>query len=113
MASPSAAPPDPVVKPDDADAVAPTADDLTIRADLLYDECAKRPEGTTFFQRDLTSMEVASNLDELLIMVVDLSNRHLLKPLQFENEACWKVRPRDIADKYDLQTGRLVIFLTK
>ncbi|KAF2440086.1 RNA polymerase Rpc34 [Karstenula rhodostoma CBS 690.94] len=69
------------------------------RADMLYEECAKRPEGTTFFQRDLTSMQIARDLNELLNLVADLSNRHLLKPLQFEGEPCWKLRPKDIADK--------------
>ncbi|KAF1978726.1 DNA-directed RNA polymeras-like protein III subunit Rpc34 [Bimuria novae-zelandiae CBS 107.79] len=70
-----------------------------MRADLLYDECAKRPEGTTFFQRDLTSMQVANDVEELVKMVSDLSKRHLLQPLQFDGETCWKLRPRDIADK--------------
>jgi DNA-directed RNA polymerase III subunit RPC6 len=70
------------------------------RADMLYEACAKRPEGTTFFQRDLTSMQIARDLNELLSLVGDLVNRHLLKPLQFEGEPCWQLRPADIADKY-------------
>lgn len=97
MASASTAQPDPAPKTEDG--VIPAAVDITSRADLLYEECAKRPEGTTFFQRDLTSMDVASDLAELIQMVGSLSNRHLLKPLQFDNEACWKLRPRDIAEK--------------
>lgn len=75
------------------------ADDLVSRADMLYDKCAERPEGTTFFQRDLTGMQVAGDLNELLQLIGDLSNRHLMKPLTFDGEACWKIRPRAIADK--------------
>ncbi|KAJ4351988.1 34-kDa subunit of RNA polymerase III (C) [Didymosphaeria variabile] len=97
MASASTAPLEPVSKAEDA--VAPAAEDITSRADMLYEECAKRPEGTTFFQRDLTSMQIARDLNELLNLVGDLSNRHLLKPLQFEGEPCWKLRPKDIAEK--------------
>lgn len=102
MASASAAPPELASQVEDGGAVAPAADDMASRADMLYEECAKRPEGTTFFQRDLTSMQIARDLNELLNLVGDLSNRHLLKPLQFEGEPCWKLRPRDIADKYSL-----------
>lgn len=97
MASASTAPPESL--PKNEDAIAPAPEDVTSRADMLYEECAKRPEGTTFFQRDLTSMQIARDLNELLELVRDLSNRHLLKPLQFDGEPCWKLRPKDIAEK--------------
>ena len=100
MASASTAPPALATKAEDAAAVVPAPEDMGSRADMLYEECAKRPEGTTFFQRDLTGMQIARDLNELLSLVGDLSNRHLLKPLQFEGEPCWKLRPKDIADKY-------------
>lgn len=100
MASASTAPPALATKAEDAAAVAPPTEDMGTRADMLYEECAKRPEGTTFFQRDLTGMQIARDLNELLSLVGDLSNRHLLKPLQFEGEPCWKLRPKDIAEKY-------------
>ncbi|KAK7186709.1 hypothetical protein DPSP01_001062 [Paraphaeosphaeria sporulosa] len=99
MASASTAPLELATKAEDGAAVAPAAEDMGSRADMLYEECAKRPEGTTFFQRDLTGMHIARDLNELLNLVGDLSNRHLLKPLQFEGEPCWKLRPKDIAEK--------------
>lgn len=97
MASAATVPPEAAPKPEDGGL--PAQVDVATRAEMLYDECAKRPEGTTFFQRDLTSMNIASDLQELINLVGDLSNRHLLKPLQFDNEPCWKLRPRDIAEK--------------
>jgi DNA-directed RNA polymerase III subunit RPC6 len=79
----------------------PTATPV-LPVDELYDKCAERPKDTTFFQRDLSSMQVASNMNELLMLVQDLVDRHLLKPMTLDGESCWKLRSRSEADKYGL-----------
>ncbi|KAF2677352.1 DNA-directed RNA polymeras-like protein III subunit Rpc34 [Lentithecium fluviatile CBS 122367] len=91
-ASASAAPAPPNLKHEDG---AP----LGTRADELYDRCAERPKDTTFFQRDLSNMQVAESMGELLNMVQVLVDRHLLKPMTLDGESCWKLRSRSDAEK--------------
>jgi len=71
-----------------------------LRVDELYDKCAERPKDTTFFQRDLSNMQVAESMGELLKMVQDLVDRHLMKPMTLDGESCWKLRSRTDAEKY-------------
>jgi DNA-directed RNA polymerase III subunit RPC6 len=71
-----------------------------LRVDELYDKCAERPKDTTFFQRDLSNMQVAESMGELLKMVQDLVDRHLMKPMTLDGESCWKLRSRSDAEKY-------------
>jgi len=70
------------------------------KADVLYDKCLQAPEGTIFFQRDLSSMAVAENVEELLVLLTELTDKHLFKRMDFDGDPCWKVRPRDEAEKY-------------
>jgi DNA-directed RNA polymerase III subunit RPC6 len=72
---------------------------LANRVDELYDKCAERPKDTTFFQRDLSNMQVAESMGELLKIVQDLVDRHLLKPMTLDRENCWKLRSRADAEK--------------
>ncbi|KAF2119556.1 DNA-directed RNA polymeras-like protein III subunit Rpc34 [Lophiotrema nucula] len=75
------------------------------RAELLYEKCAEAPAGTLFFQRDLSNMDVAENMGELVNLIQELSDRHMMKLLTFENEACWKIRTRQEAESLRLMTG--------
>lgn len=68
-------------------------------ADALYDKCAQRSQGTVFFQRDLSNMQVAETMAELTMLLQELCDRHLMKLMTFEGEPCWKLRTRAEADK--------------
>jgi DNA-directed RNA polymerase III subunit RPC6 len=92
----SAAAPIPAVKQEDA--VEPQ-NEVVSPADALYNKCAERSQGTVFFQRDLSSMQVAETVAELTMLLQDLCDRHLLKLMTLEGEACWKLRSRIEADK--------------
>jgi DNA-directed RNA polymerase III subunit RPC6 len=96
MASASTAEPFPVpppVKEEDA----PTIEvNLT---DLLYDKCAEAPQGTVFFQRELSNMQVANTMTELTMLLQNLCDRHLMKLMTFDNEPCWKLRSKTEAEK--------------
>lgn len=94
MASVSAAPATVAPAPKQEDAPLPVD-----RVDELYDKCAERPKDTTFFQRDLSNMQVAESMGELLKMVQDLVDRHLMKPMTLDGENCWKLRSRPDAEK--------------
>lgn len=69
------------------------------RVDLLYDKCAEAPDGTVFFQRDLSQMAIAQDLGKLMEMLQELVDRHLMKLMTFDNEPCWKLRSREEAEK--------------
>lgn len=69
-------------------------------ADALYDKCAQRSQGTVFFQRDLSNMQIAETMAELTMLLQELCDRHLMKLMTFEGEPCWKLRSRAEADKY-------------
>lgn len=69
-------------------------------ADALYDKCAQRSQGTVFFQRDLSNMQVAETMAELTVLLQELCDRHLMKLMTFEGEPCWKLRSRTEAEKY-------------
>lgn len=73
-------------------------------ADALYDKCAQRSEGTVFFQRDLSNMQVAETMADLTLLLQDLCDRHLMKLMTLEGEPCWKLRSRSEADKYGATT---------
>ncbi|KAF2644409.1 RNA polymerase Rpc34 [Massarina eburnea CBS 473.64] len=73
--------------------------DATHRIDELYEQCASRDAGTIFFQRDLSGMQVAESVEELLALVNSLCSQQLMKMMVFDNEPCWKVRPRREAEK--------------
>jgi DNA-directed RNA polymerase III subunit RPC6 len=95
----SAATPVPVPKEED-----PTAgegsNEVVSPADALYDKCAQRSQGTVFFQRDLSNMQVAETMAELMMLLQELCDRHLMKLMTLEGEPCWKLRSRSEADKY-------------
>jgi DNA-directed RNA polymerase III subunit RPC6 len=77
-------------------------------ADALYDKCALRSQGTVFFQRDLSNMQVAETMAELTVLLQELCDRHLMKLMTFEGEPCWKLRSRSEAEKYACAQGLLV-----
>lgn len=71
----------------------------TSTAEALYDMCAQRAEGTVFFQRDLSNMQVAETMNDLTTSLQELCDRHLMKIMTFDGEPCWKLRSRAEADK--------------
>jgi DNA-directed RNA polymerase III subunit RPC6 len=77
-----------------------TANEIISPADALYDKCAQRPAGQIFFQRDLSNMQVADTIAQLMVLLQELCDRHLLKLMTFEGDPCWKLRTREDADKY-------------
>lgn len=93
-------PPDDAVPPSpkQEDVPAPTLD-AAGRADALYDRCAEKPQGTVFFQRDLSNMQIAETMGELTMLLQELCDRHLMKLMTFDGEPCWKLRSRSEADK--------------
>lgn len=91
----SAATPLPV---QDAAAQQPS-DAIVSPSDALYNKCNERIEGTTFFQRDLSNMQVAETVAELMALLQELCDRHLMKLMMLEGEACWKLRSRSDAEK--------------
>jgi DNA-directed RNA polymerase III subunit RPC6 len=92
----SAVAPPPVPKEESA----ADANETISPADALYNKCAERPAGQTFFQRDLSNMQVAETMAQLTMLLQDLCDRHLLKLMTFEGDPCWKLRSREDADKY-------------
>jgi len=97
MAS-TAAPP--AAPDEDERDVKPTANEVVASpADALYDQCALRPQGTVFFQRDLSNMQVAESMGELTMLLQELCDRHLMKLMTLDSEPCWKLRSRSDADK--------------
>lgn len=94
----STAAPLPVPKEESAGDV--NANEVIIPADALYDKCALRAQGTVFFQRDLSNMQVAETMAELTMLLQELCDRHLMKLMTLEGEPCWKLRSRSDADKY-------------
>ena len=68
------------------------------RLEQLYDKCAEQPEGTIFFQRELSNMQIAESLSHLTTLLQELVDRHLMKLMMFDNEPCWKLRSREEAD---------------
>lgn len=95
----SAATPLPVPQEQDAAAVQQPSNEVVSPADALYDKCAERSLGTVFFQRDLSNMQVANTMAELAMLLQELCDRHLMKPMTLEGEPCWKLRSRPDADK--------------
>lgn len=95
----SAAAPLPVSKEEEA-AVPQPSNEIVSPADALYDKCAERSQGTVFFQRDLSNMQVAETMAELTMILQELCDRHLLKLMTLDSEPCWKLRSRSDADKY-------------
>lgn len=75
-------------------------------AERLYDKCAEAAPGTVFFQRDLSNFKIAENVGELLTLLQELCDRHLMKLMTLDGEPCWKLRARSDADKY-VQIGAL------
>lgn len=67
--------------------------------DPLYEKCCQHPEGTVFFQRDLSNMQVAGTLGELMSVLQEMVDRHLMKIMTFEGEPCWKIRSREDAER--------------
>ena len=94
----SAVAPLPVPKEEDA-AVQEPSNEVVHPADALYDKCALRSQGTVFFQRDLSNMQVAETMAELTMLLQELCDRHLMKLMTLEGEPCWKLRSRIEADK--------------
>jgi hypothetical protein len=95
----SAAAPLPAPKEEEA-AVQQPSTEVVSPADALYDKCAERSQGTVFFQRDLSNMQVAETMAELTMLLQELCDRHLLKLMTLDGEPCWKLRSRIDADKY-------------
>lgn len=89
-----------VPKEEEPSAVDLASNDAATPADALYDKCAQRSQGTVFFQRDLSNMQVAETMAELTVLLQELCDRHLMKLMTFEGEPCWKLRSRPEADKY-------------
>lgn len=90
----------PLAVPKQEERVATPGADQTVRpADTLYEKCAERLQGTVFFERDLSNMQVAENVAELTVMLQELCDQHLLKLMTLEGEPCWKLRSRSEADK--------------
>jgi DNA-directed RNA polymerase III subunit RPC6 len=89
----------PVPKTEDVPAQEPSNDAVS-RADALYNKCAERSQGTVFFQRDLSNMQVAETMAELTLLLQELCDLHLLKLMTLEGEPCWKLRSRSEAEKY-------------
>ncbi|KAF1846077.1 DNA-directed RNA polymeras-like protein III subunit Rpc34 [Cucurbitaria berberidis CBS 394.84] len=73
--------------------------DVISPADALYDKCAQKAQGTVFFQRDLSNMQIAETMGELTMLLQELCDRHLMKLMTLEGEPCWKLRSRSDADK--------------
>ncbi|USP76392.1 uncharacterized protein yc1106_03666 [Curvularia clavata] len=98
MASTTAPPPVPKEEPVEASNDASNNEVLS-PADALYEKCAQRPAGQIFFQRDLSNMQVADTMAQLMVLLQELCDRHLLKMMTFEGDPCWKLRSREDADK--------------
>ncbi|KAI4669467.1 uncharacterized protein J4E79_001511 [Alternaria viburni] len=92
----SAVAPSPAPKEEPAEI---SANEVISPADALYDKCAQRPAGQIFFQRDLSNMQVADTVAQLIVLLQELCDRHLLKLMSLEGEMCWKLRTREEADK--------------
>ncbi|EMD64033.1 hypothetical protein GGP41_006491 [Bipolaris sorokiniana] len=90
--------PSPVPKEEPVDANNSNNESLS-PADALYEKCAQRPAGQIFFQRDLSNMQVADTMAQLMELLQELGDRHLLKIMTFEGVTCWKLRTREEADK--------------
>ncbi|KAF2653483.1 RNA polymerase Rpc34 [Lophiostoma macrostomum CBS 122681] len=99
MATTSAKAPPPEVKMEDAEALQAPVSDIGPRRERLYDKCAEATEGTVFFQRDLSNMDIAESVTDLLRIVQDLLDKHLFILMKFEGVPCWKIRPREEAAK--------------
>jgi DNA-directed RNA polymerase III subunit RPC6 len=95
----SVAAPSPVPKEEEAPAVQ-ASNEVLNPADTLYDKCAERALGTVFFSRDLSQMQVAGTMAELMVLLQELCDRHLMKLMMLEGDPCWKLRSREDADKY-------------
>lgn len=65
----------------------------------LYDACAKRPPGTLFHQEDLVGLGITPDLNKLLEICQALVNAQLFQILQDGGALCYRVRPREIAEK--------------
>jgi len=87
----------PLVVPKEEEPAEASASDAP--ADLLYDKCAQRSQGTVFFQRDLSNMQVAETMAELTMLLQELCDRHLMKLMTFDGEPCWKLRSKAEAEK--------------
>lgn len=95
----STAAPVPSVKEEESPALNTASNDVVAPADALYDKCAERSQGTVFFQRDLSNMQVAETMAELTMLLQELCDRHLMKLMTLDGEPCWKLRSRTDADK--------------
>ena len=84
---------------EDAEPLQPAATDIGPRRERLYDKCAEATEGTIFFQRDLSNMDIAESVVDLLKIVQDLLDKHLFILMKFEGVPCWKIRSREDAAK--------------
>lgn len=96
----STAAPLPVPKEEEPPAAGASTHSVVSPADALYDKCAQRSQGTVFFQRDLSNMQVAETMAELTMLLQELCDRHLMKLMTLEGEPCWKLRSRPDAEKY-------------
>jgi DNA-directed RNA polymerase III subunit RPC6 len=96
--APSKTPP-PEVKMEDAEPLPTAHSDIGPRRERIYDKCAEATEGTIFFQRDLSNMDIAESVTDLFKIVQDLLDKHLFILMTFEGVPCWKIRSREDAAK--------------
>jgi DNA-directed RNA polymerase III subunit RPC6 len=102
----SVAAPSVVPKKEEEHTAVEASNEVVSPADALYEKCAQRSQGTVFFQRDLSNMQVAETMAELMMLLQELCDRHLMKLMTLEGEPCWKLRSRSEADKYVQSTAR-------
>ncbi|KAF2465358.1 DNA-directed RNA polymeras-like protein III subunit Rpc34 [Lindgomyces ingoldianus] len=83
--------------PDDESALASVGPS---KVDALYSKCAEAPQGTFFIQRELASMQIAESTGQLLALLQELTDRHLMKSLELhDGQPCWVLRTREEAEK--------------
>ncbi|KAK7513974.1 DNA-directed RNA polymerase-like protein III subunit Rpc34 [Phyllosticta citriasiana] len=77
---------------------------MASKKDLLYDKCAEREPGTIFFQEDLVLLNIAKDVEELVMLCQQLVDSHLFELLEsgqnsWDRTLCWRLRTREDANK--------------
>ena len=77
----------------------PATQSVQIKADELYEQCAKHSPSTTFFQDDLLSFGVVRDVAELAKVCQHLLAEQLLQAFSHDGSSCYRARKREDAAK--------------
>lgn len=88
------------------------APDLDRKVDELYERCSKEADegegahSDIFNQSDLLNMNIASDVNDLMLICQKLMSKNLFQVLTMDNQVCYRCRNRSDAQKMSLMSEK-------